>query len=155
MAQVKVNDEAPAFTLKAGDGSTVTLGQYRGKKPVVLFFYPKDDTAICTKEVCAFRDSFADFQAAGAVVLGVSSDSRESHDAFAGKHHLPYPLLADEGGAVRKLYGVPSTMGLLPGRVTYVIDREGVVRHVFNSQLDAGKHVDEALKTLKSLGASG
>ena len=122
-----------------------------GKKPVVLFFYPKDNTLGCTKEVCAFRDRFEEFSKLDAEVIGISSDSVESHRSFAANHHLPYTLLSDEGGKVRKLYGVPNTLGLFPGRVTYVIDKEGVVRHVFSSQLGATRHVEEALKVLVSL----
>jgi peroxiredoxin Q/BCP len=120
---------------------------------VVLYFYPKDDTPGCTKEACTFRDQYQDFQDAGAAVLGVSSDSSESHRKFAAKHRLPFTLLADRGGQVRKRYGVPATLGLLPGRVTFVIDAAGVVRHVFNSQLDATRHVGEALGVLQKTGA--
>ena len=125
------------------------LGDYRGKKAVVLYFYPKDDTPGCTAESCSFRDQYEAFKDAGAEVIGVSSDSAESHARFAEKHRLPFVLLADRGGAVRKQYGVPATLGLLPGRVTFVIDRDGVVRHVFNSQFQATKHVAEALTALQ------
>jgi peroxiredoxin Q/BCP len=116
---------------------------------VVLYFYPKDDTPGCTKEACTFRDDYAEFEAAGAAVLGVSGDSSESHRRFAAKHRLPFPLLADPGGKVRRLYGVPATLGLLPGRVTFVIDGAGIVRHVFSSQLNPARHVAEALGVLR------
>ena len=139
---------APDFTLPDANGKDVRLADLSGK-PVVLYFYPKDDTPGCTKEACSFRDQYQDFQDAGAVVIGVSSDSSESHRKFAAKHRLPFTLLADRGGRVRRLYGVPATLGLLPGRVTFVIDAGGVVRHVFNSQLDATRHVAEALGTLR------
>ena len=127
------------------------LSDFRGKKSVVLYFYPKDDTPGCTKEACSFRDSYEAFRDAGAEVIGVSSDNEASHRKFADKFKLPFMLVADAGGAVRKRYGVPATLGLLPGRVTFVIDRDGIVRHVFNSQFQATKHVDEALAVLKRL----
>jgi peroxiredoxin Q/BCP len=131
----------------------VSLGDFLGKKPVVLFFYPKDNTLGCTKEVCAFRDSFEELSNLDAEVIGISSDSVDSHKRFAGKHNLPFTLLSDEGGKVRRLYGVPSSFGLFPGRVTYVIDGEGVVRNVFSSQIQVEKHIEEALRTLESIRA--
>jgi len=151
MALLSVGDKAPAFETTDQDGKPVALSDYKGKK-VVLYFYPKDDTPGCTKESCSFRDQYQDFQDAGAEVIGVSSDSAESHEKFATKYRLPFALLSDRGGATRKAYGVPSTLGVLPGRVTYVIDREGTVRHVFNSQLQATQHVAEALKALRAIG---
>jgi thioredoxin-dependent peroxiredoxin len=149
---VKVGDRAPDFTLRDATGADVSLAGLRGK-PVVLYFYPKDDTPGCTKEACSFRDAYQDFRDAGAEVIGVSSDSSESHKKFATRYKLPFTLLADRGGKLRKLYGVPSTLGLLPGRVTFVIDAGGVVRHVFNSQLDATRHVSESLDGLRKTGA--
>jgi peroxiredoxin Q/BCP len=143
---------APEFTLNDQDGKPVSLADFRGRKNVVVYFYPKDDTPGCTKESCAFRDHYADFGDAGAEVLGISSDSESSHAAFAKKHRLPFSLLSDPAGKVRSEFGVPSTLGLLPGRVTYVIDKQGVIRHAFNSQLQATRHVDEAIAVLKSLG---
>ena len=139
---------APDFTLDSDTGESVTLSSLQGS-PVVLYFYPKDDTPGCTAEACSFRDSYEDFQRAGAEVIGVSSDSESSHGRFASRHRLPFTLLADTRGEVRKRYGVPATLGLLPGRVTFVIDRDGVVRHVFNSQLQATRHVEEALAALR------
>jgi len=120
-------------------------------KPVVLFFYPKDDTPGCTREACAFRDDYGEFGKLDAEVIGISSESVESHRSFAARHDLPFTLLSDEGGKVRKLYGVSNTLGLFPGRVTYVIDEEGVVRHIFSSQLGVEQHVEEALKALQSI----
>lgn len=146
---VEEGKKAPAFTLKDAAGEKVSLGDFAGKN-LVLYFYPKDDTPGCTKEACSFRDHYQDFVDAGAEVVGVSSDDGASHERFSKKYDLPFTLLSDEAGAVRKLYGVPATLGLLPGRVTFVIDREGVVRHVFNSQLAATRHVEEALRTLRS-----
>jgi peroxiredoxin Q/BCP len=150
-SSVRVGDQAPDFVLPDRTGKMVRLSEFRNHKAVVLYFYPKDDTPGCTKESCAFRDSYQDFQDAGAEVIGVSSDSAESHGRFAAKHRLPFTLLADQGGQVRKRYGVPATLGLLPGRVTFVIGRDGVVRHVFNSQFQATQHVSEALRALRDL----
>jgi len=129
----------------------VSLRDSLGEKPVVLYFYPRDDTPGCTKEACAFRDSFEEFRRLDAEVIGISSDSVESHRNFAKNHDLPFTLLSDGEGKVRRLYGVPNTLGLFPGRVTYVIDEEGVVRHIFSSQLGMEKHVEEALKALRSI----
>lgn len=148
---VKVGDRAPAFTLSNQQGTAVNLADLLGQKPIVLYFYPKDDTPGCTAESCAFRDSYEVFQEAGAEVIGISADTPESHQRFANKHRLPFTLLSDTGNQVRKLYGVPSTLFVLPGRVTYVIDRTGVVQHVFDSQLDFNAHVKEALATLERI----
>jgi thioredoxin-dependent peroxiredoxin len=150
-ANVTSGSVAPDFTLPSQSGETVSLGDFLGKKPVVLFFYPKDNTLGCTKEVCAFRDNFEELGRLDAEVIGISSDSVDSHKRFAEKHKLPFTLLSDERGKVRKRFGVPSTFGLFPGRVTYAIDEEGVVRNVFSSQIEVEKHVEEALKTLESI----
>lgn len=149
--KVDVGSRAPNFALPSQSGEMVSLGDFLGEKPVILFFYPKDDTPGCTKEVCAFRDSFEELSNLDAEVIGISSDSVESHKGFAERHKLPFTLLSDEGGKVRRLYGVPNSFGLFPGRVTYVIDREGVVRHIFSSQIEVEQHVEEALKTLESI----
>ncbi|MDC0833820.1 peroxiredoxin [Geitlerinema sp. CS-897] len=147
---VKVGDMAPDFTLPSQSGKSVSLSDFRGKKAVVLYFYPKDDTPGCTAESCAFRDRYETFTNAGAEVIGISGDSVSSHRQFASKHSLPFTLLSDSGDRVRKLYGVPATLWVLPGRVTYVIDKDGVVRHIFNSQLDFQGHVNESMEILKS-----
>jgi peroxiredoxin Q/BCP len=144
-----VGQTAPDFTLPDQDGTTVSLSSLRGGW-VVVYFYPKDDTPGCTKESCSFRDSFEEFTDAGAKVVGISSDSVESHKAFAEKHHLPFTLLADTDGAVRKAFGTGKTLGLLPGRVTYVIDPEGVVRHKFSSQFKPTSHIAEALDVIRA-----
>jgi thioredoxin-dependent peroxiredoxin len=149
--KVEVRSVAPNFTLPSQTGEMVSLGTFIGKKPVILFFYPKDDTPGCTKEACAFRDEYEGFRKLDAEVIGVSSDSVESHRSFAVRHDLPFTLLSDEGGKVRKLYGASNTFGIFPGRVTYVIDTEGVVRHIFSSQLAVEKHVEEALEALRSI----
>jgi peroxiredoxin Q/BCP len=148
---IQVGDLAPDFTLPNQSGETVALSQFRGQKAVVLYFYPKDDTPGCTIESCTFRDSYTDFQSAGAEVIGISSDPPNSHQQFAAKHSLPFTLVSDEGSKVRNAYGVPSTLGLLPGRVTYIIDLEGKVRHIFNSQFNPKAHASEAMKVLQTL----
>ncbi|MCD9623851.1 peroxiredoxin [Rhabdothermincola salaria] len=144
-----VGQPAPEFTLPDQDGSPVSLSELRGGWAVV-YFYPADDTPGCTAESCSFRDSHEDFVDAGARVVGISGDSVSSHRAFADKHQLPFTLLADESGEVRKAWGVGKTLGLLPGRVTYVIDPEGVVRHKFSSQFKPKKHIDEALSVIRA-----
>ena len=150
---VRAGDTAPDFTLPAQSGDLVRLKDRLGHRVVVLYFYPRDDTRGCTAEACAFRDSHEVFAEAGAEVIGVSSDSVSRHAAFAGRHELPFTLLSDQGGRVRRLYGVPAALGLLPGRVTYVIDRQGVVRHVFNSMTNIGQHVSDALGVVRKLQA--
>jgi peroxiredoxin Q/BCP len=149
---VDVGSKAPDFSLYSQSGEIVHLKDFLGSKPVVLFFYPKDDTPGCTKQACAFRDDYDGFGKLDAEVMGISSDSVESHRGFAARHGLPFALLSDEEGNVRRLYGVPTSLGLFPGRVTYVIDKEGVVRHLFSSQLGVEKHVEEALRALRSIG---
>ena len=150
-SKVQVGDAAPDFTLPTQAGATVSLKDFTGKTTVVLYFYPKDNTPGCTTEACSFRDSYEVFKDAGAEVIGISSDSAKSHQQFASRHHLPFILLSDARGAVRKRYGVPATLGLLPGRVTYIIDKQGIVRHVFSAPFAAEKHVTEALKVLQTL----
>ena len=151
--KVGVGDVASDFTLRSQLGEEVSLGDFVGRKrAIVLFFYPKDDTPGCTREACSFREEHERFGDLEAEVVGVSSDSVRSHQRFVEKHGLPFVLLSDEGGEVRKLYGVPNTLGLFPGRVTYVIDEEGVVRHVFSSQLGVTRHVEQALEALEEIG---
>ena len=149
--KVEIGDKAPEFALKNQNGETVSLKDFLGKKAVVLYFYPKDMSPGCTKEACAFRDSYEAFKDAGAEVIGISSQSQESHSIFSLRYNLPFTLLVDEGSKVRRLYGGRSSLGMIPGRVTYVIDKEGVVRHIFSSQVDIEGHVNEALKVLKTL----
>jgi peroxiredoxin Q/BCP len=148
-----VGDPAPDFTLPDQTGTAVRLSDLVGRKTVVLYFYPKDQTPGCTVEARAFRDSYDAFSAADAEVIGVSSDSVASHRRFAANQGLPFLLLSDRDGKVRELYGVEKTLGLLPGRVTYVIDPGGVVRHVFSSQMGVQRHVQEALDALREIAA--
>jgi peroxiredoxin Q/BCP len=150
---VGIGDSAPDFSLPSQSGETVRLSDYKDKKVVVLYFYPKDNTPGCTAEACAFRDSYEVFTENGAEVIGISSDSVDAHGRFSGKHRLPFVLLSDKGGTVRKAYGVPNALMVLPGRVTYVIDREGTVRHVFSSMANIDGHVNEALTMVKELSA--
>lgn len=149
---LQLGDTAPDFTLKTTTGEAFRLADQRGKRAIVLYFYPKDDTPGCTAEACSFRDQYQDFQDLGAEVVGVSSDSEASHQKFTQKHRLPFPLLADTSGQVRKLYEVPrALLGILPGRVTFVIDKEGVIRYIFNSMNRATDHVAHARQVLTDL----
>ncbi|KAL3825474.1 hypothetical protein ACJIZ3_021503 [Penstemon smallii] len=151
LAKVTEGVIPPAFTLRDQDGKTVSLSKFKGK-PVVLYFYPADETPGCTKQACAFRDSYEKFKKAGAEVVGISGDNSASHKAFAQKYKLPYTLLSDEGNKVRKEWGVPSDLfGALPGRQTYVLDKNGVCRLIYNNQFQPEKHIDETLKFLKSV----
>lgn len=148
---VKVGDSAPDFALPNQSGEMVSLKDFIGKKIIVLYFYPKDFSLGCTAEACAFRDSYEVFKEAGAEVVGVSSQSVDSHKRFASSNALPFILLSDEDGRVRKLYGASSAFGLIAGRVTYVIDKKGIVRHIFSSQLNPTKHIEEALRIIKEI----
>ncbi|MBL9102421.1 MAG: peroxiredoxin [Myxococcales bacterium] len=150
-SQVGVGEAAPDFTLEDHRGQRVTLSDLLARGCVVLYFYPKDDTPGCTAEACSFRDQYEVLKEAGAEVVGISSDRVASHEAFAAKHRLPFILLSDPKGAVRAAYGVQRTLGLIDGRVTFVIDRQGVVRMAFSSQIRPKKHVDEALRIVRSL----
>ena len=151
MPKVKVGDEAPDFTLRDQDGEPVSLSDYRGRSNVVLFFYPKDFSPGCTRQACSFRDSYEDFTDLGAEVIGVSGDSVESHKEFLDTYLLPFTLLSDPDGQARSLYGATKGFGLLPGRYTYIIDKGGVVRHVFTSETNMRRHVDEALRILREI----
>lgn len=152
MDAIGVGSIVPSFSLKDQFGKTFELDSVKGKSNLVIYFYPKDDTPGCTKEACSFRDQFEVFKKEDALIIGISGQSVESHLQFANKHRLNYTLLSDEGNAVRKLFGVPTNLfGLLAGRVTYVVNKEGKVALVFNSQLNAEKHINEALRILKEL----
>jgi peroxiredoxin Q/BCP len=146
-----VGERAPDFALRDQSGALVALKDLLGDGPTVLFFYPKDDTTGCTKEACRFRDDYGRFREAGATVLGISSDSEESHRHFATKFSLPYQLLSDPDGKVRSLYGASSLFGLMPRRVTFTIDAAGVIRNVFRSDARFEQHVEAALASLQNL----
>ena len=147
--KVEVGEMAPDFKLLSHSGEEVGLKDFVDKKVVVLFFYPKDDTSGCASDACTFRDSYEQFEVLEAEVIGISSDSVGSHERFAENYDLSFTLLSDEKGEARKLYVVPNTLGIFPSRVTYVIDKEGVVRHVFSSQFGASRHVEEVLTALR------
>jgi len=146
----RVGEQAPELALKDAAGNTFRLSDHRGRSPVVLFFYPKDNTYVCTREACAFRDRYEEFRTLGAVVVGISDDDEASHQRFADSHALPYPLLSDPGGAARKAFGATGPFGWMKARVTFVIDREGRVLHLVRDRLRAQVHVDEALEALRA-----
>jgi peroxiredoxin Q/BCP len=148
---LKVGDKVPDFTLPDQDGKAVSLDELLKLGCLVLYFYPKDDTPGCTVEACSFRDQHQELLEEGACVVGVSSDGVESHRRFADKFSIPFRLLSDKGGELRKRFGVPRTLGLIDGRVTYVIDAQGVVRHIFDSQLRMRQHVEEAFRLVRAL----
>src|SRR5713101_3041117 len=148
---IQVGSRAPSFQLPDSSGRIVSSDDFIGKNNLVVYFYVKDFTPGCTRETCSFRDSYQAFKNLGAEVIGISSDSEETHDAFGKKHQVPFILLADVNGSVRKAFGVKRTLGLLPGRVTFLIDKKGIVRHVFSSQTRMDAHVNEVLKVLKTL----
>jgi peroxiredoxin Q/BCP len=147
---VRVGDEAPDFTLADQTGQMIDLRRFRGKT-VVLYFYPRDHTVVCTTEACDFRDNYEVFRQSDAEIIGISSDSASSHQMFADQHGLPFTLLSDPGGLVRARYGVPRLLGLLPGRVTYVIDKQGIVQQVIQAAFSATRHVQGALRTARAL----
>ena len=152
MKKIEVGSKVPQFSLKDQNGNLFSIDSVLGKKNLVVYFYPKDDSPGCTKEACYFRDQFEVFNEADAVIIGISGQSVESHKKFAEKYRLSYTLLSDEGNKIRKLFGVPTNLfGLLPGRVTYVIDKKGKVVFIFDSQTQTKRHVDDALDILKGL----
>lgn len=152
MPTLRPGDDAPDFRAASQTGEAVHLSDFRGRT-VVLFFYPRDESPICTKEACAFRDAYEEFVRAGAVVIGVSGDSVDSHQTFARQHQLPFVLISDPNGEIRSDYGIRKTFGLLPGRATFVIDRDGTIRHVFSGQFVAQRHVEEAMGMVQRLAA--
>ena len=146
-----VGDKIPNFTAKDSHGNQFDSAALLGKKPIVFYFYPKDNTPGCTAQACSFRDQYEDFKDLGAEVIGISSDSEKSHQKFAQRYKLPFILLSDNDKKIRKLFGVPSgLLGLLPGRVTYVADKMGVIQMVFDSMM-ATKHIPKALQAIKKI----
>ena len=145
-----IGDRLPSFSLEDQNGDLRTPASVQGRW-MVLFFYPKDDTPGCTIQACSFRDSSAAFQKLGAVVWGISGDDAVSHRRFATRHGLNFPLLVDRNNSLRRSLGVPKALGLMPGRVTYVVDGEGVIRHIFSNLLDGPAHVREAERVIASL----
>ncbi len=148
---VKAGDHAPKFRLQSASGDYVSLDDFLGKKNVVVFFYPKDDSVGCTKEACSFRNSYSAFKELDAEVIGISPDGKDSHESFAKDNQLPFTLLSDPDGSMRRAYGVKSTLGLIPGRVTFVINKQGIIMYVYSSQIRPEAHVQQALEVLRSL----
>jgi len=152
MNDIKIGSSIPTFTLPDQNGILFDINSVLCKKNLVIYFYPKDDSPGCTKEACSFRDQYEVFKETDAIIIGISGQSVKSHKEFAEKYRLSFTLLSDEGNKVRKQFGVPADMlGLLPGRVTFIADKKGKVIYIFNSQTQATKHVDEALRILKEL----
>jgi len=150
MKKIEIGDQVPNFSLKDQNNKTFNIADNIGK-PMVVYFYPKDDTPGCTKQACKFRDEFEKFTDLGTLVIGVSADNIESHKKFEEKYNLPFILLADTENEVRSLFGVPKNLFLIPGRVTYVIDKRGVIQYIFNSQLGIEKHIGNSLQKLKEI----
>lgn len=151
MSAIGVGDRAPSFSAKDEQGNAVSLDDFLGKSVVVLFFYPKNGTPVCTREACGFRDAYEEFVAAGAEVVGVSAGSSDNNRKFAESRQLPYHLIDDSSGAMRRLFGVRKTLGVVPGRVTFVIDRQGVVQLAFSALLASDAHVQQALEVVRRL----
>ena len=148
---LQIGDKLPNFSAKDKDGIIFESQSVVGIKPVVFYFYPKDNTPGCTAQACSFRDQYEDFKDLGAEVIGISSDTTVSHEKFSKKHRLPFRLLSDENQKIRKLFGVKSNLfGLIPGRVTYVVDSKGIIRLVFDS-LVATNHIPKALKMVEKI----
>ena len=152
MNNIRIGSSIPAFVLPDQNGNLFDINSVLGKKNLVIYFYPKDDSPGCTAQACSFRDQFEVFTEADALIIGISGQSVESHKEFAEKHRLSFTLLSDEGDKIQKQFGVPkSFLGLLPGRVTYIADKRGKVIYIFNSQIQSTKHVDEALRILREI----
>lgn len=152
LMELAVGDKCPEFILKDQNNTDFDIKKVLGKQVLVIYFYPKDDTPGCTAEACSFRDSYEEFKDLGCEVIGISSDSPEKHAKFAEKHRLSFTLLADTSRTVRKLFGVPGNLfGLIPGRVTYIIDKKGTIRHIYNSLTNAAGHIRESINAVKSI----
>ena len=150
--RLKIGDIIPKFSLKDQYGNDFKIEELIGKQRLVIYFYPKDETTVCTAQACSFRDSYQDFKDLGCEVIGISSDDEKSHKSFAQNHRLPFVLLSDTKKEVRKLFGVPrDAFGLISGRYTYVIDKKGKIIHIFNAAFSAHKHIEEAIRVLKEL----
>ncbi len=149
---IAVGDKAPEFAGTLADGKQLRLKDFRDRRSVILYFFPKDFTPGCTKEACEFRDRRAEIAGLDAEIVGVSFDTAEKHGEFAQAYNLPYPLVSDPDGKIASAYGVSRFGGWLPTkRVTFVIGKDGVVKHVIHSELNIHKHIDEALAALKTL----
>ncbi|MHA7057933.1 peroxiredoxin [Aquimarina sp. M1] len=148
---LSVGDKIPEFTAIRDNGNDFNSNEFVGKKPLVIYFYPKNFTPGCTKEACDFRDSYEDFKKEGVEVIGISSDNVKSHQRFKNKYKLPFIFLSDEKSTLKKIFGVKAGLfGVLPGRETYVVNKEGIIRLKFNS-VNASKHLKQAIKTVKEM----
>ncbi len=147
---VNIGDKIPSFTLQDQNGENFLMDDFIGKTSLVIYFYPKDDTPGCTKEACSFRDTYAEFRDLNAKVIGISADNVASHKKFAEKYNLPFTLLSDTNNKIRKLLGVPGSLfGLVPGRVTYIVDQNGIVTDIYDNMFKAEEHIKESLKALQ------
>lgn len=148
---LQLGDKIPDFTAKDNNGDDFDSASIVGKKPVVFYFYPKDNTPGCTAQACSFRDQYEDFKDLGAEVVGISSDNIASHEKFVQQYKLPFILLSDNDKKIRKLFGVkPDLLGLIPGRVTYVADKNGIIQFIFDS-IKATNHIPKALENIKKM----
>ena len=146
---LRIGDKIPFFRLK--DQNDDIRSSEKLNKPLILFFYPKDDTPGCTIEACGFRDKYDLFKILGAEVWGISNGNSQSHLDFANKNNLPYPLLCDINNILRRKFGVPKKLGFIEGRVTYIIDSNGIIIHIFEDLLNGPAHIKEAIRALKQL----
>lgn len=148
---VKVGDKVPAFKAKDAKGKLFNSEDVIGKKWAVIYFYPKDNTAICTAQACSFRDAYQDFLDLDVEVIGISGDSVASHQAFTNTYELPFVLLSDQDRKIKEQFGVSSQFfGLLSNRITFVVDHNGIIQMVFNS-IFGKEHIHKALRTIKEL----
>ena len=149
---ITIGDTCPTFTLLNQEGKEINIQDFIGTKNIIIYFYPKDNTPGCTKEACSFRDAMQDLNNLNCEVFGISADSVSSHKAFAERFRLTFNLLSDENNSVRKQFKVPANLfGLIPGRVTYIINQEGKVIHIINSQTNPEKHINETIEVVKGL----
>ena len=152
---LQIGDNCPIFSLENQEGKTINMTDFIGQKILVIYFYPKDDTPGCTKEACSFRDAMQDLNNLDCEVFGISADSVASHKKFADQFRLTFHLLSDIGNTVRKSFKVPANLfGLIPGRVTYIVNKEGKIVHIINNQMNPDKHIEETIKTITSIAAN-
>jgi peroxiredoxin Q/BCP len=145
---LKVGDKLPNFKAKDTNGNLFDSQDYTGKQALVIYFYPKDETKVCTAQACSFRDNYEEFKDLGAEIIGISADSVQSHFKFKSKFNLPFILLSDNDKKLRKLFGVENDFLIIPGRQTFVVDKNGFIIMVFNS-MSGTIHIEKALKVLK------
>lgn len=148
---LNVGDKIPSFTLPDQHGNSFHVDDLLGSRNLVIFFYPKDESPGCTKQACSFRDHYEEFQSLDTEVVGISGQDEQSHASFSDKYQLNFRILSDTGNQVRKLFGVPADfLGAIPGRVTYVVDKAGIIRYVYRSQLNIQSHIKSALEVLRT-----